>query len=84
VIGLSTTRSTSVSVSERWRMRSAIVPSLRSCCAANCVSSGMRAIEPSAFMISQMTAAGVSPASSARSHPASCGPRERGRRPSAP
>ncbi len=34
----------------------------------------MRAMEPSGFMISQITAAGVSPASSARSQPASVWP----------
>src|SRR5258708_7122144 len=55
-------------------MRSAIVPIFRSWRFANSTRSGMRAIEPSGFMISQITAAGVSPASSARSHPASVWP----------
>jgi hypothetical protein len=36
--------------------------------------SGRRAIVPSSFMISQITAAGVSPARAARSHPASVCP----------
>src|SRR6185369_14762488 len=55
-------------------MRSEMVPSFRPWRCANAVSSGMRAIEPSGFMISQMAAAGVRPASSARSHPASVCP----------
>src|SRR5579862_355584 len=58
----------------RWRITSAIVPILRPCALAKASSSGMRAMEPSGFMISQITAAGVSPAASARSHPASVCP----------
>src|SRR5438067_13074124 len=70
----STTRSTSFSVTLRWRIKSAMVPILRPWRAANAARSAMRAMEPSGFMISQMTAAGVSPASSARSQPASVWP----------
>ena len=55
-------------------IRSAIVPSLRPCAAANSTRSGRRAIVPSSFMISHSTAAGCSPASCARSQHASVWP----------
>ena len=44
------------------------------CCSANFSNSGRRAIEPSSFMISQITAAGSRPARRARSQPASVWP----------
>src|SRR5258706_1885883 len=55
-------------------MRSAMVPILSPWRSANSISSGIRAMDPSGFMISQMTDAGVSPASSGRSQPASVCP----------
>src|SRR5258706_1760216 len=67
-------RSTIRSVRLRWWMRSVIAPIFRPCVAAKATRSGMRAIVPSSFMISQMTAAGVKPAIRARSHPASVWP----------
>ena len=54
----------------RWRryaIRSATLSSSRPCLAANSSSSGRRAISPSSRMISQITPAGLSPASRARS-----------------
>src|SRR5882672_8081156 len=51
-----------------------MVPILTLCFAANSTRSGSRAISPSSFNTSQITAAGVSPASCARSHPASVCP----------
>ncbi len=62
------------SVRLRWWMRSAIAPILRPCVRAKSIRSGSRAMVPSAFMISHSTAAGVSPASSARSQHASVCP----------
>ena len=55
-------------------MRSATVIIFRPCSAANTSSCGRRAIVPSSFMISQMTPAGASPASRARSTAASVWP----------
>ncbi len=51
-----------------------MVPILKPCVAANFSSSGRRAIVPSSFMISHNTLAGSSPASRARSTPASVCP----------
>ena len=48
-------------------MRSRTAAILRLCSSANFSRSGIRAIVPSSFMISQMTAAGFNPASTARS-----------------
>ena len=50
------------------------MPILRPCVCANSTRSGSRAIVPSSFMISQITAAGVRPARRARSQPASVWP----------
>ena len=58
----------------RYSMRSAIVPILMPCSAQNSCRSGSRAMVPSSFMISQITAEGVQPASAARSQPASVWP----------
>ena len=51
-----------------------MVPMLRLCFLAKISSSGRRAIVPSGFMISTMTAAGASPAMRAKSTPASVWP----------
>ena len=51
-----------------------MVPIFRPCSAANSCKSGRRAMVPSSFMISQMTAVGEHPAIAARSHPASVWP----------
>ena len=51
-----------------------MVPIFSLCAAANSISCGRRAMVPSSFITSQITAAGVSPASCARSHPASVCP----------
>ncbi len=51
-----------------------MVPIFRPCSRANSTRSGRRAMVPSSFMISQMTEAGVRPASAARSQPASVWP----------
>ncbi len=58
----------------RWWIKSAMVPIFRPCSRAKRSRSGSRAIVPSSFMISQITAAGVSPAIADRSHPASVWP----------
>ncbi len=55
-------------------MRSAIVPMARPCSRAKRSSSGRRAIVPSSFSTSTITAAGSKPASRARSQPASVWP----------
>ena len=55
-------------------MRSAIVPIFKSWRRANLIRSSRRAIAPSSFKISTMTAAGSRPASRARSQPASVWP----------
>ena len=51
-----------------------MVPIFRSCCFPNSIRSGNLAMLPSSFMISQITAAGVRPASAVRSQPASVCP----------
>ena len=51
-----------------------MVPIFKPCVSANTSSSGRRAIVPSAFMISIITAAGASPAMRAKSTPASVWP----------
>ena len=51
-----------------------MVPMLRPCSLAKTSSSGRRAIVPSGFMISTMTAAGARPAMRAKSTPASVWP----------
>jgi hypothetical protein len=51
----------------RYLMMSATATTRSPCRSPNSLSSGRRAIVPSSFMISQMTAAGASPASRARS-----------------
>ena len=69
--GLDATREISRSVRMRYRMRSAMVIILRPCLRENRVSCGRRAIVPSRFMISQITAAGRNPPSLHRSTDAS-------------
>ena len=66
--------SSRLSVRLRYSMRSVIVPILRLCSSANFISSGMRAMVPSSLMISQITAAGMSPFICAKSTPASVCP----------
>ena len=63
----SATRRTRRSVKRRYWMRSAIVRMRRPCFCAKSSRSGIRAIVPSSFMISQMTPAGVRSARRARS-----------------
>ena len=67
-------RSIKVSLRLRYSIRSAIVPIFRPCSVAKTSRSGRRAIVPSSFMISLITAAGVQPAIAARSQPASVCP----------
>ena len=67
-------RWTSDSLRLRYSIRSAMVPILSLCSAANWRRSGRRAIVPSSRMISHSTAAGVSPARRARSQHASVCP----------
>ena len=66
------------SMSDSWRLRcsinAAMVPIFSRCSRAKISRSGSRAIVPSSFMISQITAAGVRPAMRARSQPASVWP----------
>ena len=62
---------------ERYSMRSAIVPMFRPCRSANASSCGRRAMVPSSFIISTMTAAGARPAKRAKSTPASVCPARR-------
>src|SRR3990170_5280452 len=73
-ISRSEARCTSDSLRLRYSMRSAMVPILSLCSAANCSRSGRRAIVPSSRMISHSTAAGVRPARRARSQQASVCP----------
>ena len=73
-ISRSPTRSTSDSLRLRCSIRAAMVPILRPCSARNRCRSGRRAIVPSSFMISQITAAGVQAGQAARSQPASVWP----------
>src|SRR5688572_1367150 len=70
----SSERVTSDSLRLRYSIRSAMVPILSLCSAANCSKSGRRAIVPSSRMISHSTAAGVRPARRARSQQASVCP----------
>ena len=65
--GASAARWTSVSFSIRYEMRSATETMGRSCSAESFSSSGIRAIVPSSFITSQITPAGLRPASRARS-----------------
>ena len=58
----------------RYSIKSAIVPIFSPCCSANCSSSGIRAIVPSSFKISQITPAPISPAMWAKSTAASVCP----------
>ena len=58
----------------RCSIRAAIVPILSLCSAAKSSRSGRRAMVPSSFMISQITAAGEQPAMPAKSQPASVWP----------
>ena len=67
-------RSTRTSTRRRYRIRSAIVITGSPCSAANRSRSGRRAIVPSSLTISQITPAGVSPASRVRSTAASVWP----------
>ena len=67
-------RCTCFSVCIRYWMMSATEMILRPCWRANRFRSGTRAIVPSSFMISQITAAGSSPAMGARSMEASVWP----------
>ena len=67
-------RSTSFSVRRRYSIRSATVTSLIPCRSQYGIRSGIRAIVPSSFMISQTTPAGFSPARRARSTAASVWP----------
>src|SRR6478736_2359716 len=67
-------RSTSFSRVRRYSMRSAMVQSLRRCFLANFCNAGNRAIVPSSFMISQITAIARAPASVTRSTAASVWP----------
>src|SRR3990170_5965784 len=64
---VSPTRLTSRSRCMRYSTRSRMEAIRRPCSSANLRRSGMRAIEPSSFMISQMTPAGMQPARRARS-----------------
>ena len=68
------TFSTSDSVRLRCSISAAMVPILRPCSAANSCRSGRRAMVPSSFMTSQITADGEQPAIAARSQPASVWP----------
>src|SRR5438477_7792584 len=70
----SSVRCTSDSLRLRYSIRSAMVPILSWCSAPKCSRSGSRAIAPSSRMISHSTAAGVRPASRARSQQASVCP----------
>ena len=58
----------------RYRIKSAIVPIFISCFFPNSTKSDLLAILPSSFRISTITDAGVSPASLAKSQPASVCP----------
>ena len=69
----SNARCTSDSLRLRYSIRSAMVPILRPCSAANSMRSGRRAIEPSSRMISHSTAAGVRPARRASRSRPRCG-----------
>ena len=60
-------RTTWLSVRRRYLIRSATVRIRSWCCFAKACRSGMRAMVPSSFMISQITPAGFRPASRARS-----------------
>ena len=73
----SAARRTSFSLRRRYSIRSAIVTILRPWRSANSSRSGSRAIVPSSFMISQITPAGSSPASRARSTEPSVWPARR-------
>ena len=59
------------SVRLRYSIKSAMVPIFKPCSAANVIKSGRRAMVPSSFMISQITAAGEQLAIADKSHPAS-------------
>ena len=71
------TRRTSFSLRTRYSIRSLIVMILRPWAPASWMSSGTRAMPPSSFMTSQMTPAGLQPASRARSTAASVCPARR-------
>ena len=70
----SASRTTILSVWLRYWIKSAIVPIFSWCISANSRRSGRRAILPSSFMISQITAEGEQPAKLAKSQPASVWP----------
>ena len=67
-------RTTMLSCWLRYWIKSAMLPILSWCSLANSSKSGKRAMLPSSFMISQMTAVGEQPAIAAKSQPASVWP----------
>ena len=75
-------RRTSFSLRSRYSISCAIVTILRPCVRANSTRCGMRAIEPSSFITSQITPAGFRPARRARSTEPSVCPARRSTPPS--
>ena len=67
-------RTTILSFWLRYWIKSAMLPILRPCSLAKTIKSGSRAMLPSSFIISQMTAVGEPPANKAKSQPASVCP----------